>query len=375
MRRRDFIRRSLLAGTTLSGYQVLQSCTTPVISVPSFKGKRLILLKLDGGNDGLFTFFPREHDFIDARRTQLSKFTKSNSIPFSGDWHLNYYFKDLLDVLESSEIAILPYVGYPQPNTSHFKSTEIWETARLPGASSEKTGWIGRLMDSGKLGIPGNEAPVLSVVDSEVLVDKGLTMEGYSWGGSELLQWYEKDLQHWLDHYRYSRLGDQMLRQYTMLQWLSDTNTLKGFPDTVLGDQLAKVAAMIQADKPFRVFYTTQEGYDTHLGAPSRLSRLYSDLGNSLSVFIRALKSSGHWRETLVFVYSEFGRTIDENENLGTDHGTAGLSILLGHNPLVEKYSKVKPEIQIMTLANEAYLSHQIDFRDLYRDLEEQWLL
>ena len=206
-------------------------------------------------------------------------------------------------------------------------------------------------------------------------MNQGRYRQGFIWQNNEWLDWYSKDIQHWLSHYGNSPLGANLLRQYTLVQWLSDVRPHPGFPATALGYQLAQVTSMIHADKPFRVFYTAQGGYDTHLGAPQRLAFLYEDLGSSLATCIAALKASGHWKETLIFVYSEFGRTIDENTNLGTDHGTAGLCLLLGDNHLVKKYMAHRPEVRFVKLRNELYLDYQIDFRALYQSIESGWLL
>ncbi len=132
---------------------------------------------------------------------------------------------------------------------------------------------------------------------------------------------------------------------------------------------------MIQKDKPYKVFYTVQSGYDTHHSAEGRLKNLYSDLGASLAAFSRVLKASGHWKETLVLAYSEFGRTIDENANLGTDHGTAGLCFLLGDNPIVRQYTGIVPQIRFTEIAGELFLGHDTDYRAIYEVLKTKWLV
>ena len=76
----------------------------------------------------------------------------------------------------------------------------------------------------------------------------------------------------------------------------------------------------------------------------------------------------------MIMVYSEFGRTIDENANGGTDHGAAGLTLLIGSNQIVKKYATIEPEIKLVPYYNELYLGHQIDFRELYTDIRTGWL-
>ena len=374
MDRRKFFKTSALAGMALSSGMTGISCEAQESYLP-FNGKRLVLVKLSGGNDGLFALSPREHDVIDAARPTLAKAAKSNGIGVFEGWLLHYYLRELESLLASGELALLPFVGYPSPNTSHFKSSEIWDAGFLPGEQFEKTGWIGRLLDSGSLAIPGNDAPAISLADSEALVIKGLQKQGITWNGNEPLEWYAADLRHWIAHHRHSGLAGQVFKTYSTLHNLSDIVPHAGFPASSLGDQLARVASMIQKDKPYKVFYTVQSGYDTHYGAEERLKTLYADLGASLATFARVLKASSHWKETLVLAYSEFGRTIDENANLGTDHGAAGLCFLLGDNPIVRQYTGRAPDIKFTEIAGEMFLGHDMDFREIYAVLKGGWLV
>jgi uncharacterized protein (DUF1501 family) len=373
MQRRGFLKQTLFTGLTVSNSNVASSCEENA-TLPGFRGKRLVLVRLDGGNDGIFSLFPKEHDFIDAQRMMLKKKSAENAINLSGDWMLNSDLLPLIDLWERNEMAILPFVGYPKPNTSHFTSSAIWEMGGTSFEIPDRTGWIGRLLDEGRLAIEGNNNPVISISGSETLFDKGVFEQGFSWQGNEFLDAFGGDISHWLDYFRNGQNHDEMFRQFSLMKWLKDIKPSKGFPASELGNQLAQVASMIRTEKPFRIFQVTQSGYDTHSDAAARLNRLYLDLSKSLNAFSKVLRADGIWKDTLVFVYSEFGRTLKENANGGTDHGTAGLCMLLGNNELVSRYSDIPWEINLQTLAGEKYLLHQIDFRDLYRDFTDNWL-
>ena len=169
MIRRKFIKVSAFSGLALSTAASITGCEPPDDIIP-FKGKRLILIKLDGGNDGIHSFFPKNDDFITSFRPKLSKYVKKEGISLSKDWLLNKDLKDLMPFIEINEMAILPCVGYPNPNTSHFKSSEIWDSASLPGEKNFITGWIGRLLDNGVLGLSNNETPVISLSEFEPLL-------------------------------------------------------------------------------------------------------------------------------------------------------------------------------------------------------------
>jgi uncharacterized protein (DUF1501 family) len=375
MKRRLFLKKSAYASLVFGASQALTSCEGSNKFSQSFRGKRLVIIKLSGGNDGLFTFFPRENDVLSRLRPTLYRETLKNSIQFQNDWHINYQFNSLLNILASDEIAILPYVGYPDPNMSHFKSTEIWDTAQLPGESINKTGWIGRILDSGKIDCAGNEKPVIQLALRDNLIDKGRIKSGYSLNNDVDAVCFHDSIQNWFETFESNSLvGSELKRYREVMRVLSDVSVSPFFPSTEFGQQLGKVTSMIRLEKPFKVFITEQSGYDTHLDSPKRLSRLYNDLSQSLSQFIQEMKSGNLWNDTLVFIYSEFGRTIDENANLGSDHGAAGLCMLLGKNTLVDRYSKITPQLQTVNFGNELYLKHQIDFRKIYYDIENEWL-
>jgi uncharacterized protein (DUF1501 family) len=144
MQRRGFLKQTLFTGLTVSNSNVASSCEENA-TLPGFRGKRLVLVRLDGGNDGIFSLFPKEHDFIDAQRMMLKKKSAENAINLSGDWMLNSDLLPLIDLWERNEMAILPFVGYPKPNTSHFTSSAIWEMGGTSFEIPDRTGWIGEV--------------------------------------------------------------------------------------------------------------------------------------------------------------------------------------------------------------------------------------
>lgn len=373
MNRRNFIKSSAIVGISAGLSSKISSCSSKPAILP-YSGKRLIIIKLDGGNDGLYAFTQKGNDDIARYRPNLNKSSTAMGIAIANDWYLNQDLAGLMDLLEHGEIAFLPFVGYPQPNTSHFKSTDIWDSGYLPNDQIKLSGWLGRLLDEGKLTITGNETPLLSLAEVEPLLIKGEQKKGFSWNSKEPLHWYEPQIRHWLDHFQENHLTHQIIREYQLYQHLADIDEKPGFPATALGNQLAKICTIIEKDKPYKVFYAAQHGYDTHADAAARLSTLYRDLGASLKVLVSSLKANQHWNETMVFIYSEFGRTLKENANGGTDHGAASLCLLLGDNALVQKYRNVEPTIRFTEMAGDLYLDYQIDFRDLYQEMTELWL-
>jgi uncharacterized protein (DUF1501 family) len=374
MNRRNFLINTSLSALAVGSGSSLTSCSGPIQKF-GYRGRRLVIVKLDGGNDGLFTILPREFDPIDSVRPNLSRAAKKDGIPVFGDWVLNTSFSQLRDLLPPDELSILPFVGYPKPNTSHFKSTEIWETGALLGNKKGKTGWLGDILDSGKLSLPENDIPVLSLTEIETLVFRSKITYGPVWLGNDSLDYYHSYISDWLNRFPDNQVQRKLISHYNLLHSLSKLNKSDNFPSTDLGLQLSRVASIINEERPYKVFFTSQNGYDTHSHAVERLNILYKDLSSSLVSFVKSLKSSNNWGNTLVLIFSEFGRTIDENASLGTDHGTASLCLLLGDNDIVRRYSGFIPKIEIVNQADEAYLAHQIDFRQLYLDIQNEWLL
>ena len=132
---------------------------------------------------------------------------------------------------------------------------------------------------------------------------------------------------------------------------------------------------MIKKQKPFKVFHITHGSYDTHLGQIYRLNDLYNDLGGCLKTFAYDLNKMGEWMNTQVLIYSEFGRSIDDNANGGTDHGSAGPVFVLGGEQIYGSLTGIKPVYETYNIVDKPYLKHQIDFRDIFNRVINNWLL
>jgi hypothetical protein len=256
----------------------------------------------------------------------------------------------------------LPFVGYPNPNTSHFKSEEIWETAKLPNENKKKTGWLGDLVENGLLKISGNNQPIINLHDDQTLFDKGINTDAFIWNDLNALIWYKNELEELVQKEKPNEIDIKIIEQFNKLNWMSKVKIEKGFSNSNFGQQIAKAATIINNELPFKVIHTKLSGFDTHLGETRRLPLLYQDLAYNLTKLKNNLIQSNLWENTSIFIYSEFGRTIDENKNEGTDHGHAGLSILINH----KKLNFNQPEI-IET--NQIYLTSQLDFREIYKEI------
>lgn len=368
MKRKDFITQTIAGSILLTSNHIFSGCTINDIETPKWNGKRLIIIQLAGGHDGLFAYSPKNSEILKAKRPILLKKAQENGILLQNDWILNHHLKALESFIVDNEIQFLPFVGYPEPNTSHFKSEEIWETGKLPNEHKSKTGWLGDLVDQKKIDIEKNNQPIVNLHDHQTLFDKGKTSEAFVWNDNAVLNWYKNDLENiYQSDEKLSPIDLKIKNQYQKLNWVANINIDIGFTNTDFGQQLAKASSIIQNGLPFKIIHTKIGGFDTHLGETKRLPNIYSDLSNNLKTLKQNLKKSGNWENTSIFIYSEFGRTIDENKNEGTDHGHAGLSILINQKKLVLRNADFLE-------VNQVYPKSQIDFRDIYKLLIQNQL-
>jgi uncharacterized protein (DUF1501 family) len=374
MNRKDFIRLSTVGSLSL-GLGLGQSACSLSEGLPKWEGKRLVLVQLVGGHDGLFAYAPKGHDILDGKRPLLNGILSKNGIEAPSGWLLNSLLSGLLSLLDSGEMVLIPGVGYENPNLSHFKAQEFWETGSvIEGDSNDLrgTGWLGRFWESELSAKRRLEFPFVNLHSSKTLYDKGRDTRAYNVTGLEALKWYEsfisdfsQDLET-ADFVAEERLiQTEIQKQWQQLQWMESFGTFWEYTNGTLTQQMHRAADIIKADLPFSAIYTQLGGFDTHAGQASRLSELYPDFLGGIKFLSNKLKSSGHWKDTLVFVYSDFGRTIDENRSGGTDHGYSGLSMVAGGDlSLFSKYFNPQ-ELKFTESRAELFLDYTTDFRDL----------
>jgi len=150
------------------------------------------------------------------------------------------------------------------------------------------------------------------------------------------------------------------------------TQNTASYPASQLGNSLKLVARLIGGGLPTRVFYVSQGGYDTHTNQVGTHERLLKELGDSVKAFVEDLKGQGNLDRVLLMTFSEFGRRVSENASSGTDHGAAGMMVVVG--------AKMKPGLigQYPSLAPadlfQGDLKYNTDFRSVYATVLEKWL-
>ena len=274
-------------------------------------------------------------------------------------------------------------VGYPNPNRSHFRSTEIWETA-AGGDTYRHTGWLGRYFDNTCSGAPEGKDPCgVHVGDSmpqSFLSDEprpvfGLRARGRVGGGKDPAEAaYERLLgaEHPggnADYLRHTMMNT-LVTERRVERHIGRYRPSAEYPNSPLGSSLRRIAALINADLETRVYYVSQSGYDTHANQTDKHARLLADLSDSLAAFQKDLGAQRRDDQVLTMTFSEFGRRPAENGSAGTDHGTAAPLFVLGRDVRGGLHGN-PPDLDVGPKED---LAHATDFRRIYATLLDRWL-
>jgi len=380
MDRRHFIKNSTLA----SGAFLVPAFLKPLeaLAMSDVSGyKNLVIVQLSGGNDGLNTIVPYGNDIYYQKRNAIA-IKPTDVIKLNDMQGLHPDLSALKEIYDQGWMSIVNSVGYPNPDRSHFRSMDIWQTA---SASDQflTTGWIGRYLDSNCQTFKPYTA--IEVDDTLSLAMKGAKMKGIAVQDTYKLyqttrEPFFKDLVH--DHSNANLSEDNlgylyktMIETYSSADYIQNTSktySVKGeYPATPLGNQLKTVSKFISSGLQTRVYYVSLSGFDTHVRQQEQQARQLKIYGDAIAAFIKDLKQSGKLDATLVMTFSEFGRRVEQNASNGTDHGTANNIMIYGGKLKKAGFYNDAPDL---TQLDDGDLKYQIDFRDVYATLLDKWL-
>ena len=370
LERRDFLRGGLglMGALTLGGGA---SARVRCLGGPRLGDERtLVLVQLSGGNDGLSTLVPFGDDaYFEARKSTRVDVSKLHKLDEYRGLHPE--LGRLAKRFGRGQLALVQGVGYPGPNRSHFKSLDVWHTASLEGRASGP-GWVGRLCDEhwGE-----SELPELSVHLGKT-VPYSLSSAGhppvafevpetYRWMGDPRdraeLEAGAAPKGSVLDRLR-GVMRDAQASSRRIRHAAAGYRPQVEYPDTDEGRALRTAAAMIDARLGSRVISVEFTGFDTHTDQLGRHSELMTKLDQALGSFLDDLDGRQAGEETLVLVFSEFGRRVKENGSRGTDHGKAGVLFAAGAPVAGGLYG----EYPSLTELDSKDLAFGVDFRRVY---------
>ncbi len=345
----------------------------------------LVLIQLAGGNDGLNTVVP--YSDPNYRRLRPTLGLPSEQLVHINDrLALNSACTPLHRLLQEGRLGIVQNVGYPNPNRSHFRSTEIWETAS-DSTQFLPTGWLGRFFDNTCQSLSHGD-PCGVNISNEVPQSFLATQDHptYSFpangrggrGRRESLPLLESMLQvpagldHEHDNAGYLRhtMMDALVTEKRFQGFLTSYQPGGEYPASPFAKSLRNVAALIAAGVATRVYYVSLTGFDTHANQLNTQNNLLRQLSEGLAAFQRDLESKKLDGQVLTMTFSEFGRRPSENESKGTDHGTAAPLFIMGSHIKAGLHGQA-PDLN---LARNQDMQHSTDFRQVYSTVLDKWL-
>jgi uncharacterized protein (DUF1501 family) len=418
--RRQFLRGTVL-GSALSWtvptfladtFAALQSQAADSATqiVTGKDGSILVVLQMAGGNDGLNTVIPYANDFYHNARPKIGQ-TADKVLKLNGDIAFHSAMTGFKNLYDSGNLAVVQGVGYPNPNRSHFRSTEIWQTAS-DSDKVEKYGWLGRYFDNACAGAD----PTVGVVVGRQLPESffAKTPTGICFDNPQNYRFLSperpKPGQTDMTEAAYEKLNETEMAssdadsgasigslaagmpmqggkavdfiERTAMDAQISSDEVRNiaarvqnqatYPNSAFANSLKLVAKLIGGGLPTRIYYVSQGGYDTHTNQLATQQRLLGDLGDSLKAFVDDLKAQGNLQRVLVMTFSEFGRRVTENANGGTDHGAAAPMFIVGNKVkagLLGRYPSLAPQDLF-----EGDIKYNVDFRSVYASVLENWL-
>lgn len=381
--RRNFL-RSTAAGSAVLTFGGLAPSVLQAAAEQSNSERILVVIELQGGNDGLNTVIPVGDETYRKLRPKLA-IAKNDSLAISDGIAFHLSLRGFADLLEAGRLAIIQGVGYPDPNRSHFESMDIWHTCQRKD-ENRTDGWLGRLLeqtaDVGG-GDPtalhlGHDKQPFALMSRRVRVPSIRSLEQFRLQGTEDAP-FRKAVQELTD----ARRGDSNdLLNFVQASTSSAitaserlSSSIKSYSSSVtypkngLGEQLQTVAKLISSGLKTSVYYVTLNGFDTHSQQPDAHAGLLRQLGDSVKAFLDDIDQLKQSDRVALMCFSEFGRRVEENASAGTDHGTAGPMFMAGE----AVKSGLIGQLPSLNNLQDGDLRHHTDFRQVYAAVIQKW--
>ncbi len=390
--RRGFIKNMGVAGSAgflMGGFSIKSLLANPLAYALncSDSDRIIVLIKLNGGNDGLNTVIPM-YDY--GRYTQLRPtiaISEQDTFMLDSEVALPNTMSSLQNLWNDGEMKVIHNVGYEGQNLSHFRSTDIWHTA---SDSNEvlNSGWIGRFLENeypDYLTNPPNCPPAIEIGSSESLIfnnSDDLKMSVNFANAQRLQSIAEMGAYYdtinvpdcfYGEQLAFSRSIANTIYQYAEVINDAYTSAANGvaYPGD-LGGQLSLVARLIKGNLNTQFYTVSLSSFDTHAAQNGSHPALLQNLADSVQAFFEDLGLTGHDKRVLCMTYSEFGRRAEQNASNGTDHGAAAPAFFFG--PGLNGNGVLGDVPDLRNLDANGNLVYNTDFRQLYSSVLENWL-
>jgi uncharacterized protein (DUF1501 family) len=343
----------------------------------------LVVVNLQGGNDGLNTIVPHGMQPYYRYRPTLG-IAPGDVLQIDRNVGFNPALQSLKGMYDAGNVAIVQGAGYPGPDHSHFRSTEIWQTAEPE--HYESTGWVGRFLDSANL--PKDNlfnAVALAPVLPELMIARGVDVPAIGtiaqFGLSSDRNATERGVFAAIDKSSSMPFRSPYLATVATIEdhaqrgseelpkLIAGYKAAGSYPATPLGRSLALAAQIVGSRLGTRVIYVQHGSFDTHAAQKGTQDRLLGEFSDAMKAFYDDLAAHGDDKRTLTLTFSEFGRRVAENASRGTDHGEAAPMFLIGGGLKGGLYGE-HPSLD--TLDN-GDVKYTVDFRSVYATVIEKW--
>ena len=357
--------------------------------VSTQKDPVLAVLSLSGGNDGIHTVIPYANPLYRDFRPALS-IPEEQVLKLNDEVGLNPSMGPLKKFWDEGKLAVFLGIGYHNPSYSHFRSMDIWHTCEPDKVGTE--GWLGKVLAD----LDPHKENVLTGVNFGRGLPRALAKEGVPVASVGNLETY--GLLSGIQGEERNNALDVFGKMYAptigpgyAMDYIRSTgiDALKGadilataphmytseveYSNTVVGQYMKNIAQTHLADFGTRVLFPTSpyNGFDPHAAEASAHATLWSDVSNSVETFFADLRDHGKAENTLLFMFSEFGRRIFDNGS-GTDHGAASVAFAVGDKVKGGIYG-VYPSMERSDHIEGGNLAPTMDFRQVYATIVEDW--
>jgi len=355
--------------------------------------KILVLVEFGGGNDGLNTVVP----YMDPEYKKLRPtigIRKQDVVPIDANLGLHPRLKPIKEMYEKGQLAVVAGVGYPNPNYSHFESSDIWQLADPAHQLKDRVGWLARYFnEDGHLKANPLSGLTLTGTLPMAFSSENIAASVLTLGQDDPFSSPNQDKEYQArlaarrsiysqgtianNHGDFIRkVGGHAYTNTTEIRaalgaYDKKANKTAHYPEyNELSRSLQSVSKLIVGGLSTRVYYVGIGGFDTHANQPDQHANLLGGIAESISAFYRDLALQGRDKDVMLMTFSEFGRRAGENASSGTDHGTASVMFVAGG----AVKGGVHGEHPSLKDLKDGDMKFTTDFRRVYANVLDKWM-